>query len=71
MEAYVECAKLLDELLAGALAVRITVPGYMPLSVEDIGCHRITRRECPLNRGERRSRAQRGHRTRMARNRRS
>ncbi len=37
MEAYLECAKLLDELLAGARAVRITVPGYMPLSVEEIG----------------------------------
>jgi hypothetical protein len=37
MEAYVECAKLLNELLAGARAVRITVPGYMPLSVEEIG----------------------------------
>ncbi len=37
METYLECAKLLDELLAGARAVRITVPGYMPLSVEDIG----------------------------------
>jgi len=37
MEIYRECAKLLDELLAGARAVRITVPGYMPLSVEEIG----------------------------------
>ncbi len=37
MEAYLECAKLLNELLAGARAVRITVPGYMPLSVEKIG----------------------------------
>ncbi len=37
MEAYLECAKLLNELLAGARAVRITVPGYMPLSVEEIG----------------------------------
>ncbi|MDR4467745.1 MAG: hypothetical protein MRJ68_05490 [Nitrospira sp.] len=37
METYVECAKVLDELLAGARAVRITVPGYMPLSVEEIG----------------------------------
>jgi hypothetical protein len=26
-----------DELLAGARAVRITVPGYLPLSVEEIG----------------------------------
>lgn len=37
METYLECAKLLDELLAGARAVRLTVPGYMPLSVEEIG----------------------------------
>jgi hypothetical protein len=37
MEVYLECAKLLDELLAGARAVRITVPGYLPLSVEEIG----------------------------------
>jgi hypothetical protein len=38
MEAYLECAKLLNELLAGVRAVRITVSGYMPLSVEEIGC---------------------------------
>jgi hypothetical protein len=37
MEIYLECAKFLDELLAGSRAVRITVPGYMPLSVEEIG----------------------------------
>ena len=37
METYLECAKLLNELLAGARAVRITVPEYMPLSVEKIG----------------------------------
>ncbi len=37
METYLQCAKLLNELLAGARAVRITVPGYMPLSVEEIG----------------------------------
>ncbi|MGE3978460.1 MAG: hypothetical protein AB7F94_12845 [Nitrospira sp.] len=37
MKTYLECAKLLDEFLAGARAVRITVPGYMPLSVEEIG----------------------------------
>ena len=37
MEIHLECAKLLDELLAGARAVRVTVPGYMPLSVEEIG----------------------------------
>ncbi|TKB90464.1 MAG: hypothetical protein E8D40_12005 [Nitrospira sp.] len=37
METYRECAKFLNELLADARAVRITVPGYMPLSVEEIG----------------------------------
>lgn len=37
MEIYPEYAKLLDELLAGARAVRISVGGYMPLSVEVIG----------------------------------
>ena len=37
METYLECATLLDELLAGARAVRITVPEYMPLLVEEIG----------------------------------
>ncbi len=37
METYLECAKLLDELLAGVRAVRITVRGFMPLSVEEIG----------------------------------
>ncbi|MBX3349000.1 MAG: hypothetical protein KF747_09670 [Nitrospira sp.] len=37
METYLECAKLLNELLAGARAVRITVRGYLPLSVEEIG----------------------------------
>ncbi len=37
METYVECAKHLDELLAGARAVRITVRGYLPLLVEEIG----------------------------------
>lgn len=37
MESYLQCAKLLNELLAGARAVRITVSGYMPLSVEEIG----------------------------------
>ncbi len=37
METYLECAKLLDELLAGARAVRITVRGYLPLSIEEIG----------------------------------
>jgi hypothetical protein len=37
MKIYLECAKLLDELLVGAHAVRITLPEYMPLSVEEIG----------------------------------
>lgn len=37
METYLEYAKLLDELLAGVRVVRITVPEYMPLSVEEIG----------------------------------
>ncbi len=40
METYLECAKLLNELLAGARAVRITVRGYLPLSVEEIGTSR-------------------------------
>jgi hypothetical protein len=40
METYVECAKYLDELLAGARAVRITVRGYLPLLVEEIGTSR-------------------------------
>ena len=44
METYVECAKHLDELLAGARAVRILVPGYMPLSVEIIGVSQDARR---------------------------
>jgi hypothetical protein len=37
METYLECAKLLDELLAGTRGVRITVPAYLPLTVEEIG----------------------------------
>lgn len=37
MKTYQDFAKKLEQLLAGATAVRITVPGYMPLSVEDIG----------------------------------
>jgi hypothetical protein len=37
MEAYLQCAKHLNELLAGARAVQVTVPEYMPLSVEEIG----------------------------------
>ncbi|MGZ8366988.1 MAG: DUF6908 domain-containing protein [Nitrospira sp.] len=34
---YQEFAKHLDQLLGGATAFCITVPGYMPLSVEKIG----------------------------------
>lgn len=34
---YQEFAKELNQLLDGATAVRITVPGYLPLSVEEIG----------------------------------
>jgi len=37
METHLEYAKLLNELLGGARAVRITVSGYMPLSLEEIG----------------------------------
>ncbi|MDF0672838.1 MAG: hypothetical protein P0120_00645 [Nitrospira sp.] len=37
MKSYQEFAKHLDHLLGGATAVRITVPDYMPLSVEKIG----------------------------------
>jgi len=37
METYLKCAKALDDLLDGARAVRVTVPGYLPLSVEEIG----------------------------------
>ncbi|NGZ07808.1 MAG: hypothetical protein CV088_00250 [Nitrospira sp. LK70] len=37
MKSYQEFAKHLDHLLGGVHAVRITVPGYMPLSVEEIG----------------------------------
>ncbi|NGZ11713.1 MAG: hypothetical protein CV088_20480 [Nitrospira sp. LK70] len=37
MRHYQEFATHLDHLLGGATAVRITVPGYMPLSVEEIG----------------------------------
>ncbi len=37
MKTYQDFAKKLEQLLGGATAVRITVPGYMPLSVEDIG----------------------------------
>lgn len=37
MKIYQEFAMHLDHLLRGVHAVRITVPGYMPLSVEEIG----------------------------------
>ncbi|WP_413936106.1 DUF6908 domain-containing protein [Nitrospira sp. BLG_1] len=37
MNSYQEFAKYLDQLLGGVHAVRITVSGYMPLSVEEIG----------------------------------
>ncbi|MBS0151244.1 MAG: hypothetical protein JSR31_09900 [Nitrospira sp.] len=37
MNSYQEFAKHLVQLLGGAHAVRITVPEYMPLSVEEIG----------------------------------
>lgn len=37
MNIYQKFAKDLKQLLNGARAVRITVPGYMPLSVEEIG----------------------------------
>ena len=37
MKSYQEFATHLDQLLSGVHAVRITVPGYMPLSVEEIG----------------------------------
>ncbi|MBK9948246.1 MAG: hypothetical protein IPP12_13805 [Nitrospira sp.] len=37
MNSYQEFATYLDQLLDGVHAVRITVSGYMPLSVEEIG----------------------------------
>ncbi len=37
MNIYQKFAKDLTQLLDGVSAVRITVPGYMPLSVEEIG----------------------------------
>jgi hypothetical protein len=37
MKLYQAFATDLNHLLSGARAVRITVPGYMPLSVEEIG----------------------------------
>jgi hypothetical protein len=37
MNIYQEFATHLDQLLGGVRAIRITVPGYLPLSVEEIG----------------------------------
>ena len=37
MKSYQEFSTYLDQLLGDVQAVRITVPGYMPLSVEEIG----------------------------------
>lgn len=37
MKSYQEFATHLDQLLGGIQAVRITVRGFMPLSVEKIG----------------------------------
>ena len=37
MKSYQEFATHLGQLLGGVHAVRITVPGYLPLSVEEIG----------------------------------
>ncbi len=37
MNSYQEFAKYIDQLLGGVHAVRISVFGYMPLSVEEIG----------------------------------
>ncbi len=37
MKRYQEFAMHLDQLLGGVQAVCITVPGFMPLSVEEIG----------------------------------
>ncbi len=37
MKSYQEFATHLNQLLDGVHAVRITVPGYMPLSIEEIG----------------------------------
>ncbi len=50
MKMYQEFAKYLTQLLGGDTAVRITVSGYLSLSVEDIGtreeehgwCHSVT-----------------------------
>ncbi|MBS0155196.1 MAG: hypothetical protein JSS38_11410, partial [Nitrospira sp.] len=38
MKLYQAFATDLNHLLNGTRAVRITVPGYLPLSVEEIGC---------------------------------
>jgi len=44
MKLYQAFATDLNHLLNGARAVRITVPGYMPLSVEEIGVSQDGRR---------------------------
>ncbi len=44
MKSYQEFARHLDQLLGGVHAVRITVLGYMPLSVEEIGSSEDGRR---------------------------
>ena len=37
MKNYIHFAKVLNQILTADIAVRLTVDGYMPLSVEDIG----------------------------------
>ncbi len=46
MKSYQEFAKHLDQLLGGVHAVHITMPGYMPLPVEDIGVREAYFRMC-------------------------
>lgn len=48
MKTYQQFAKRLTELLGGSRAVRITVSGYMPLAVEDIGPSDEGRRQISL-----------------------
>jgi hypothetical protein len=57
MKSYQEFATHLDQLLGGVHAVRITVPGYMPLSVEEIGSSEEAHRLVPLWRTEQGSHA--------------
>ena len=47
MKLYQAFATDLNHLLNGARAVRITVPGYMPLSVEEIGSVETDTDWCP------------------------